>query len=257
MPKLLQLQKSFHHNVLQRDNENLSFISSDFPKERFDIYRQTIFENMINSLKITYPGIWKLLGDKCANSVAYAYCKIEKHLPKTGSLDDFGNQLPQFISTLSELSALPYLQSYASYEWLKHLTYNAADSQVITSLNLQNIPEKKIDNTIFHFIPSCFLFTSQYNIPDIDDLVKDRNKNPIALKCDITYYCVLSRMQYEVHTYWIKKSIWEFCKRLINGNTLAESADYAENIDSRFSLISAISFILQAQLVGKISYKGD
>ncbi|HFE6167594.1 TPA: DNA-binding domain-containing protein, partial [Legionella pneumophila] len=77
MHELLKLQESFYRNIFKKDVD-LSFISSDFSQERLDVYRQTIFENMINALRITYPGVWKLIGNECANSVAYTYCKKDK-----------------------------------------------------------------------------------------------------------------------------------------------------------------------------------
>lgn len=254
MHELLKLQQSFYSNIFKQ-GDDLSFINSNFPEERFDVYRQTIFENMINALKITYPGIWKLLGDECANSVAYAYSKTAQNLPKTGCLDDFGSNFPEFLSTLEQLSELPYLKDYADYEWLKHLAYIATDSKPIDPSDLMSIPEDEIDHVTFHFCSSVYLFHSKYPLFDIHDIVQDITAKGITLNQE-EVFGIISRKDNDIHTYCAAGDNWHFIKKLFDGATLLESAEYVQTINHNFDLSSAIAFVLQAQLVDKIIYNG-
>lgn len=254
MHELLKQQKSFYNSIF-KDDVDLSFISSNFPQERFDIYRQTIFDNMINALRITYPGIWKLLGVDCANAVAYGYSHIEKNLSKTGCLDDFGGDFPAFLSTLEQLSGLPYLEDYAHYEWLKHLAYIDADSKPIDPSDLMNISEDEIDHITFHFCPSSHLFHSKYPLFDIYEVVENIDTKEVKLEQKKSYG-VISRQENEIHTYWIREDNWYFIKKLFEGLSLLESAEYAQTINNNFDLSSAIAFVLQAQLVNNIVNKG-
>jgi hypothetical protein len=254
MHELVKLQQFFYNNIFNQDTD-LGFISSNFPKERFEIYRQTIFENMINALKITYPGVWKLLGRTCANSVAYAYSKTAQNLPKTGCLDDFGEDFSQFLSTLEQLSELAYLRDYAHYEWLKHLAYIAPDSKPVDPSDLMSIPEGEIDHVRFHFCPSVYLFHSKYPLFDIHEIVKDASAKSITLKQEEAYG-IISRQNNDIHTYWTAEDKWHLIKKLFEGATLLESVEYAQTINNNFDLSSAIAFVLQAQLVDKIIYNG-
>ncbi len=255
MRELLQVQQSFLNNVMQRNAQDLNFISSNFPHERFDVYRQTIFENMANALRITYPGIWKLVGDECANSIAYAYCQIDQHLPKTGCLDDFGESFSQFLSTLTQLSRLSYLQDYAQYEWLTHLSYTAADSKPISPSDLGGVHEDIIDHIKFNFCPAVFIFKSIYPLFDIHEVVQDCAANSIKLKQEGAYG-IIGRKENEVHTYWLSAENWFFVKNLLEGQTLSASAEYAKRYNNNFDLSSVIAFILQAKLVDKIVHNG-
>lgn len=249
-----ELQQSFRDNIFNQ-NGDLSFISSNFPQERFDVYRQTIFENMVNALRITYPGVWKLLGDECANSVANAYSKMDKNLPRTGCLDDFGGDFPDFLATLKELSELPYLQDYAHYEWLKHLAYIAENANHIDPSDLMKIPEGEIDHITFHFCSSVYIFKSSYPLFDTHEIVQNDSAKAITLKQEKAYG-VIGRKAGEIHTYWITEEHWNFIKKLSEGETLLESSQYAQEINNNFDLSTAIAFILQAELVDNIINNG-
>lgn len=256
MHDLSQLQNRFYQNIFDKENQDISFIRSQFAKERFDVYRYTIFHNMIQALKITFAGIWVLLGDDCANGVAHAFCQTSQHLPKTGCLDDFGSHFPDFLSQLRHLHSIPYLQDYARYEWLKHLAYAAPDSKAISTLDLETIPEDKIDNVIFKFNPSFFLFTSSYPITEIHQIVQDCDAKPFTLS-QTASYGVIVRKETETCTYWITKEHWLFLKKLSEGETFSKSVDFMEKYDNAFDLPSAIAFLLQAMLVEKIVYKRE
>lgn len=248
MPSLAELQQSFLENIFQKPSSDLSFIASPFAKERFKIYSQTILENLIHSLKVTYPGIWILLGDECANTVAHHYCTYRYFLPKTGYLDDFGAQFPNFISTLEELSSIPYLKDYAYYEWLIHLAYTKSNSLTISSYDFQNISEDELNNIQFRFIPACFLLSSQYPLDDIHDIVKGYSQEEIQLEKKWVY-AVIARFENEIRTYWITKEIWMFLKQLKKKKTLWEATEYTEGNLGEFDLTSAITFILKTQII--------
>ena len=234
----------------------MSFISSDYPGERFDVYRKTVFENMINALKITYPGVWKLLGDECANSVAYAYCQKNDNLPKTGCLDNFGESFSEFLSTLPQLSELPYLVDYASYEWFKHLSYIARDSKPIAPTALSHIPEELIDNVTFNFCPSVFIFGSKYPLFDIHHILQNGKEKEIKLNSQASYG-IIGRKVDDIHTYWIAEDTWNFIKSLAGGGTLLKSSEYAQKFNASFDLISTITFILKTQLINNIAIKRE
>ncbi len=255
MHDLLKLQKQFFSNTFNQDN-NLDFISSDFPQERFDIYRGTIIENMINALKITYPGIWTLIGDECANGITRRYCQSESNLPSTGCLDDFGGNFPEFLLTIQQLNQIPYLKDYARYEWLKHLAYHAPDSTPFHRNELLAIKQDDIGQITFRCTPSVHLFQSKYPLSDIHQIVLDSSAKEIPLKEEDTYG-IVSRKENEIYTYWVPEGDWLFVKNLASGSTLEESAIAAQSIPDAFDLSAGITFVLQSQLVDKIIYKGE
>lgn len=252
MAELLKLQQTFFDNIFVNNVPELDFISSECAKERFNIYRQTIFENMRNALQITFPGIWNLLGEECANNLAFAYCVHEKNLPKSGCLDDFGAEFPDFLLTIQQLQTVPYLRDYAYYEWLKHNAYGAREAAHFSILELQNIPEAEIDNIKLVFIPACFLFVSQFPIDAIEKIATGEGNQMVTLSEDLIFYGVITRTQSVVHTLWIDEILWRFIKHLSGGYCLSDSAKHAQDLNENFNLAGAIAFLLQSQLINNI-----
>lgn len=252
MAELGKLQQVFFENIFVNNVPELDFISSEFAKERFNIYRQTIFENMRNALQITFPAIWNLLGEECANKVAFAYCTQEKNLPNSGCLDDFGAEFPDFLPTIKQLQALPYLRDYAYYEWLKHNAYGAGEPGHFSILELQNIPAEEIDHIKFVFIPACFLFVSQFPIDAIEKIATGESNQMITLSEECVSYGLITRTQSVVHTLWIDKILWNFIKYLSDGYCLSDSAKHAHDLNENFDLTGAIAFLLQSQLINNI-----
>lgn len=252
MAELVKLQQAFFENIFVNNAAELDFISSEFAKERFNIYRHTIFENMRNALQITFPGIWSLLGADCANNVAFAYCNHSKNLPKSGCLDDFGAAFPDFLLTIKQLQSLPYLRDYAYYEWLRHLAYGACEPELCSVLELQNISKEEIDNIKFDLISTCFLFTSKFPIDAIEKIATGASDQMITLSNKHRMYSIITRRQGIVESIWIDEILWLFIKHLSDGYCLSDSAKYAENLSEEFDLTDAIAFLIQSQLINKI-----
>lgn len=260
MPFLMHIMPTviIMHNVqilfqksIFRENHDMGFLSSSFPEERLNIYRQTIFENMINALRITYPGIWQLIGDDCAYNVAYAYGKKKEYHPTTGCLDDFGHQFPDFLGQMPQLKHMPYLKDYASYEWLKHVAYMAPDCEGISVSELSGIPEEQIDEVTLKFCPSVYFFESSYDLSAIQHILMNKDSQKVQGVCEQSYG-IVARQEHDVCTYWLKKENWFFLQALFQGYSLKESTEIAENMNKNFSLEAVIAFLFKAQLVRKI-----
>lgn len=81
------IQENIYRHIFDK-NDQYNFDASlieDYPaenelKQRLDVHRQTILENLVNTLKITYPYIWSLIGESCARGVALSYIHEPTHL---------------------------------------------------------------------------------------------------------------------------------------------------------------------------------
>ncbi len=251
MHSLESTQKIFQQSILQQDLVDTSFIKSSYPTERLSIYRQTILENITNSLKITFPGIWKLLGDECAYSAVYAFCKHKQNLPISGCLDDFGEKFPQFLEAQKEFNALPYLKDYGRFEWLQHQSYRAKHLPSISTSELEMISDDIIEETGFSLIPSAFTFTAEFPIDQIQKIIEDPSAKPINLTSK-KVYAVIARPGLKVLILWITEELWQFINLLTQGFNFIE---ITQKID-KLNLTEAICFMLQNQLICEINIKG-
>lgn len=253
MLSLEDLQRSFYHAIFQKKSTDLGFIKSSDPSERLAIYSHTIFENIRKSLQLTFPGIWALLGDACANKAAYHFCFIEQHLPSTGCLDDFGEYFPEFLNQIEALNTHPYLQDYALYEWLKHKAYSIKKTRTIHFSELHSIPENLLNQITFIFSPCFFTFSSLFPIKSIEALIKNPNASPVNLtNLDPCHYAIISRVKNKQVTIWISLSLWDFIHSLKSGKSLYQSALYTQEIHPDFDLPTALTFLIQNHFIYKI-----
>ncbi len=256
MHKLEDIQNSFYQAIFQRDLEKLSFISSSYPAERFNIYRQTIFENMSNALAITFPGIWKLLGKECADNAAYIFCQQQKNLPISGCLDNWGEQFIEFLGQQKELQEFPYLEDYARYEWLKHKAYGAEPAITIKATDLESIPEDIIESIGLSLLPSVFIFSSNFPLADIEKIIEDSTAEAIILNIHKTC-AVISRLENKVTTFWLTEDLWLFISYIEQNLNLLQASSKAQESHPDFDLAEAIHFLLQNQLIGRINFAED
>jgi len=221
------------------------------PSDLLKIYRNGIFENLCKALQLTFPGVWALLGDECANSIAYAFNKEINNLPNTSVLDDWGGSFPDFLGTLQATSSLPYLEDYARFEWLSHLS-NCAENMPSLSLDvLKKINEEEANNIRFSFHPSIFLFQSIFPI----DLIKNVAENPNADSFDLSLkptYVVIGRSNIRSLSYFISKSHWQFFTCLKNKYSLQEAFEEIESTEEEFDLVNALTFLLSNKFIYSI-----
>ena len=138
MSTIKKIQEYFCEGVLDYKNTDiLQHICRNkiTPEFRISIYRNTILQNLRHALEITFPAIWKLVGQECADSLAYLFVQDKINLPVSNCLDDWGKKFPKFLQNMKPISHLVYLKDIAQVEWLKHLSYCAKDYQPFDPAN--------------------------------------------------------------------------------------------------------------------------
>lgn len=253
MKTLEQIQKDFCDAILHQKSSDYHFISSSNPMDRVSIYKNTIFDALRKALAVTFPGVWILLGEECADNLARAFCSIDANLPFSGCLDDWGAQFPDFIYQQESLKNLSYLKDFAEYEWLKHLSYSAASVMMLESDALVSIAEENVEALAFTLHPSVFIMMSQFALDEIVGLIENpgyATVNSISKKT----YALVARPYYTVLTFWVGADLWLFIDALLKGNALGESFQAVKNEFQDFDLTNAVHFLLQQKLLISIEY---
>ncbi len=245
-------QQQFSQAIFNAHNANLNFIASNYPSDRLAVYRATILENLRNSLALTFPGIWILLGEECADSVAYAFAQNPKLLPDSGCLDDLGAAFPEFLAQQSALNSLPYLKDYAQYEWLMHRAYGAAHTEAIRPQDLEQFSEDEIEAVRFSFIPSLFIHTSVYPLHRIQDIIEQPDAPALDLQSEMTT-ALIARPQNRVMTWFVTPATGLFLNELIAGANLSAALATTNEDHDDFDLSAVFQLLLQQGLILAIS----
>jgi len=255
MSELKDLQQQFTNALFSKQSIS-AFVSSDNAAQRFNIYRQTVLENLRHALEITYPGVWLLLGKACADSTAHAFCCEQQYAPQTGCLDDWGELFTSFLGTYPKLTDLPYLQDYAHYEWIKQLAYKAPKHASISSAALSQIPNAQLAGLIIHLVPACYLYQSIYPIQQIAGIAHNPQSDAIDLVCH-TVYAVITRIENHVLTLWVAADLWFFIATIKDNAPLEEATMKTTEQYPDFKLETALHFLLQQQLIKALIIKED
>jgi len=256
-PNLRALQEHFFKSITSGNAAQvLPFIKPSHITEdaRFKVYKNTSSENLYNALKITFPGIWQLIGEECARGVAQAFTVDIKNLPTSGSIDDWGRDFPKFLSTLPELSDLKYLEDYASFEWLQHLSFCAMDAEIFDAAELQKIPEDLIEQVTFSFHPSVFFLRSEYPIDQIYELLENPASSISKINLnDGPSYTILNRNDNHTNMLWVKQDYFNFASLLSKGSNLGEAIGSMQALNPEFDFAQSLGFILNKRLVSSIN----
>jgi hypothetical protein len=243
MLDLMKMQDRFQ-KALYGQTDDLTFIASKQQLARLNIYRNNIIEALVGSLSISFPGVWKLLGDRCASSLARIFCADLSNLPKTGYLGTWGDAFPHFLGNHPILADLPYIEDYAYYEWYKQLSYIAQDG---VALSIEVLAPDKFSKIQLSFIPSLYLYKSRYPISSIQKIIDEPNAEPINIT-NCNEYLLIARPQLKVLTYAIEGNLYNVIKGLTTGYTLDKALCPRDEINIK----QLMEFIFQNHLVAGI-----
>jgi len=254
MSDLAILQDKIFQSLMSTGMDNVDYIKqhNDInPKERLLVHRRTILENFVNSLKITYPGIFQLLGEDCARGVALAYSHDISNIPSRGKISEFGVNFPDFLKKFPSTCDLIYLPDFARLEWLKNISSDAENEESLASGDLNSIEPDNLENSRFFFNSSVFFMQSDFPLAKIQDLLDHENSAGLELTPEASYILVY-RVQNKVHTSYLGKADWYFLSSLDGGKTLAEAFDICENMGFKINLEEIFKFIFLQKLILKI-----
>lgn len=248
MSALRALQQQVAQSILAQHQSSDSFISSDCPDERLAIYRNTILENCRNTLALTYPGVWVLLGQDCADQVAKFYASQWDNLPQTGCLDDWGEGFINYLANQPQLKQLPYLQDFARLEWLLHCADMARTANCLMPSDFSALTESELMNISIEFVPSFYLYHAQFDMQQIQAVIENQGDEQIVL-VQKPVYAVIVKQQQSVATLWVKAALWHFLYTLQQGICLEKAIEQAVSEHETFDAVLALHFLMAQYIV--------
>lgn len=123
---LKMMQQNFAKDIL--DNKTLSgqYLNRHFnDNELMNIYHNNYFFSLTDALKATYGCVFRLVGEDFFNFLIKKY--ITKNPPKSGDLQDYGDNFYKFIAKFPPCETLPYLSDVAKFERLYEICYHSFD----------------------------------------------------------------------------------------------------------------------------------
>jgi len=252
MPSLKELQTAFSDAVYDSEYSPLSEMIKDRVldnSDRIKIYQDNVLVTLHNTLENCYPSVCNLVDEQFFKYAVNEYIKENK--PKSGNLDDYGDNFAEFLSNMKELKDFPYIEDVAKLEWALHSSYFAADNDPIDRVGVSKIAPEELENVKFELHPSSNLISSDYPINKIWEISQEGYEGDINFDINAGGVDILViRPEYKISTVILERGEYPFLKSLVNGSTLGQAFEQACSDNEEFDIGNALQkFILNGTFV--------
>ncbi len=253
MHNLAQIQAELHNAILGQESQ-LNFIKKNgsiSAKDRLNVHIDTVLENLVNSLYISYPGIWKLIGDDCARGVSLAYIHSKGNIMSRATMSDFGANFPEFLSNFPSTKDLLYLKDYAHLEWLRSKSYASPKVKPVSQQDLQTATSNGIENYKIQFNDSVYFMLSEFPLMNIQNLLDDSSTDELDLsKADS--FIVVCRVQNHVETLCLGAQQWKFLETINNNSTIGDAIEVFEEDSLESEITQIINLMIAKEMINRM-----
>jgi hypothetical protein len=112
--------------------------------KRFAVYRNNVHVSLVGALAARFPVTRQVVGEDFFSGMARLY--VGEHKPETPVLLHYGESFSDFIASFPPAAGIPYLADLARLEAAWTQSYNAAEAEILTTVELGRIaPERLVD----------------------------------------------------------------------------------------------------------------
>jgi hypothetical protein len=129
---------------------------------RFDVYRNNVAASLIAAMRVAFPVISRLLGQRNMDGISGLF--LRAHPPDTPLMMHYGGAFPAFLESLPQLSHLGYLGDVARLELALRRSYHAADT---APADIARLPPQALLNTALRLSPATLVVRSDWPLFDI------------------------------------------------------------------------------------------
>lgn len=238
MTSLRQLQRRFAATLVDARTplQDGLVIADKLPCERLlNVYRNNSRASLRAALVTVYPIIQKLVGREFFSHLADHF--VQAYPLKSGSLQCYGQYLPDFLGDFEPALTLPYIADVARIELACHLACLALpprrDAEAIWGAHL---PIQSSDLQ-FSLAPACFLISSTYPVFSIWKVNQDEYLGDAAVSLDEGQQDVLvMRFENRVELWRLKNPDTTFVQTLARGVNLGATVATMIELGYQFDL---------------------
>lgn len=128
-----------------------------FEARRFAVYRNNVQHGLSRALAARFPVIERLVGAPFFAAMARVFAA--QHPPAGPVLAEWGEGFADFLAGFPPLANLPYLADVARLEWLRGLSFHAADAPVADVALLGRIAPERL---VLRLAPCVLGFGAAY-----------------------------------------------------------------------------------------------
>lgn len=247
-PDFAAIQNEFVAAILSKGDALLVRGGKLSAEKRIEIYRHNVFSTLAGALSDLYPVTEKIVGAPFFRRLAEEFIRVTPS--RSGDLNMFGGEWPEFLRAHAEVIHLPYLPDVARLEWAWHQAFHAADHAVFDLARLGLVPPEQHAALRFMLHPSATFIASSHPIVRIwevnqAEFVGDM-KVDWTLPGDLT---LIARDDLAIKIQSLPRARFDFLRALNGGESLEAAAGLAFAADAAFDLQAALLAAIQSNLI--------
>jgi hypothetical protein len=242
VPTLLEVQNALRKSLVERDDgAAAAMLAPHVPADRIAIYRNTFITGVTKALRLSYPGVHRLVGDDFFAAAAGIF--IASSPPHTGYLDQYGAEFPEFLEQFPSAAALIYLADVARLEWTVSRAIHAPDRAPLELESLAALAEDDQAHLSFVPHPSIGLLRLRHPADIIWRAVLDGDDAALAaLDLDgPPIHLMVQRRSSGIEVTRLDEAEWRFAAALCAGQPLQLALDDATGIDAGAALATHLA----------------
>jgi hypothetical protein len=202
-------------------------------RKRLGVYANTVGSNRKNALRATYPVVERLVGE---DFFAYAAESFARSYPsRSGNLDDYGVEFPDFLESFAPAASLPYLPDVARLELLVDQLMVAEDDPRVRSVDAPLAAyDVRLDHTL-NLAGGCRLLNSDFPIHRIWQVNQPgfEDEGTIDL-AEGGARLLVRRNGFAIEIISLERAEFAFLSAFADGLTLGAAVASALAVDPRF-----------------------
>jgi hypothetical protein len=238
MWSLAELQRSFCDGLRTSEVPDRALLNQlqdeELALQKFQVYRNNFIVLNGEALADMYPVIKRLLGDEAFRTLATAY--VRQYPPKQRTLLLYGDTFAEFLTSIPELSGLPYLGDVARLEFAWTATYHAANAEPLAPDQIAVLSERSFINLQLQPHPSLHLLASDYPVHRIWSVNQSNDRDEEISLDEGPCRLVVIRPDKEVEVRSVTSGEFEFLKKIRASATIGEAFEQALLTDRDFDL---------------------
>jgi hypothetical protein len=216
-------------------------------EKRFSVYRNNVVRGLVEALKEMFPAVHRIVGEEFFECMARDYAL--QRPPRSPILLEYGSSFPDFVEQFEAAARLPYLSDVGRIErrWLE--AYHAAEAESLNANDLDSFLRSDISELCVKLHPSIRFVRSRYPVLTIWS-TNIAGAVPIPVDLDAGGEEVLiTRIQSDVEVFLSSIGAMEFLAALSRHETILTASQLALEMDSYFSLASALQQLVAAGMI--------
>ncbi len=214
---------------------------------RFSVYRNNVAVSLREALHTGFPIIAKLLGPQNMDGLAGIF--LRAHPPKSPLMMHYGDEFPEFLANMQQLSHLGYLPDIARLELALRRSYHAKDVAPLAPEALAQLSADELMEAKFELAPAAMVLNSLWPIYDIWRInTQDDAPKPTNTAQDV----LIVRNGFDPVPHLLPVGGVAFFNALQRGECLSDANNAANKETPEFDLGATLTLMISGNALTKI-----